>query len=311
MSKKLKKYWWVVLFILLIPIIINSSYKTDGIVYNIVIKKPIIESGEVKTDVNGNVVLDKGLFKNPIITMWGAETVLIFYGSFLAFIGAIYLGITAQKQNERLIDINKKQMETVLITQHASIVKFTQVNIREYEDQEKTEIAFFNDSKGDIKKTCNLLFNIYFESSKNNVIQKFTINEMTIIYDGIVFDLAKPPVTYEYKKISREQKSKMMFSHSNADQYVMPTFIEFYTLYDKEPIIPTNIFPHKADKLEFWMDITIQNDFNIESNLTHHFWLEKFRDNWWLPRKDTDLEDTYSVIKDRIVYYEETKEDNQ
>lgn len=39
--------------------------------------------------------------ENPYITMWGAEDVLNFYGTFLAFIGTVSLGFVAYKQNEK------------------------------------------------------------------------------------------------------------------------------------------------------------------------------------------------------------------
>lgn len=67
----------VVGFILSIPFIINESYKcSDG-----------------------------------YITMWGADTVLSFYGSFLAFLGTVTLGIVAYLQNRQINNINTRLLK--------------------------------------------------------------------------------------------------------------------------------------------------------------------------------------------------------
>lgn len=77
--------WWVFLLgvvmiaiIIAIPFIINETYK-----YGLT-------------------------SENPYITMWGAEDVLSFYGSFLAFIGTVSLGLVAYKQNEKANKTNEK-----------------------------------------------------------------------------------------------------------------------------------------------------------------------------------------------------------
>lgn len=67
---------YLIVILLLIPLIINESYKHGG-----------------------------------YITLWGADDVLSFYGSFLSFIGTIALGGLAFWQNKKIMDINQEQNE--------------------------------------------------------------------------------------------------------------------------------------------------------------------------------------------------------
>lgn len=74
--------WWLwlctLIIVLSIPIIINELYKYG------------ISTGR------------------GCITLWDAKDALAFYGSFLAFIGTISLGVLALHQNQVFKDENKK-----------------------------------------------------------------------------------------------------------------------------------------------------------------------------------------------------------
>ncbi len=67
-------FFFALLFVLDIPFVINESYK----------------------------------FGKWYHTLWGADDVLAFYGSFLSFIGTVVLGYVAIKQNDKLMHLEEK-----------------------------------------------------------------------------------------------------------------------------------------------------------------------------------------------------------
>ena len=70
-------FFFALLFVLDIPFVINESYK----------------------------------FGKWYHTLWGADDVLAFYGSFLSFLGTVVLGIIAIYQNKRANEVNESIME--------------------------------------------------------------------------------------------------------------------------------------------------------------------------------------------------------
>lgn len=83
--------WWVwvivLIFIILIPFVINEFYKVGQIT-------------------------GKGY-----VTLWGAKDVLIFYGSFLTFIGTTALGMLAlwQNKNNNKVETIKERIQNITI----------------------------------------------------------------------------------------------------------------------------------------------------------------------------------------------------
>ena len=96
--KKLFTKWWFYLIVftvtLGIPFLINEAYKVG-----------------------------KGY-----ITLWGAEDVLSFYGSYLSFVGTVILGIVAVYQNRKAHQLNE-QMQKLQQAQFVSMVSVTRLEM--------------------------------------------------------------------------------------------------------------------------------------------------------------------------------------
>ena len=97
--KKLLSKWWFYLMILgitlLIPFIINEAYK----------------------------------YGKGYVTLWGAEDVLSFYGTYLSFWGTVILGVVAIYQNKTAHRLNQ-QMQKMQQAQFISMVSVEAVEVK-------------------------------------------------------------------------------------------------------------------------------------------------------------------------------------
>ena len=94
MKHKVCVFITVILIVLLIPIVINESYK-----------------------------IGKGY-----ITIWGASDVLSFYGSFISFIGTVILGLVAVWQNNKAHKLNV-QLQKLQQAQYVSMIMVSHVTV--------------------------------------------------------------------------------------------------------------------------------------------------------------------------------------
>lgn len=126
----------VIMIALLIPFLINESYKVE----------------------------------NGYLTMWGAPDVLSFYGSFLSFVGTIVLGVVAIYQNNKAHRLNE-QLQKLTQAQFVSMVSVEDVMIAKrnsstpnFVNSKMREMTAINLSKDDFGSPQSYYIDVKFRN---------------------------------------------------------------------------------------------------------------------------------------------------
>lgn len=210
--KKLLSKWWfyliLVIVTLIVPFIINESYKVGA----------------------------------GYITKWGAADVLSFYGSYLTFIGTVILGAVAIYQNKKAHQLNE-QLQKLQQAQYISMVSISKLEISKqsvkcpkYLNTHMRDIEIIDLTADQFKTEQCYHLDIEFENSSSYPIVQIIAhtgswNEVSEIFWGIVdFKEATIYIPEHGKKAIRFIIPRDVFEQKKEYQFYLD--VNFYNVFD-------------------------------------------------------------------------------